>query len=133
MTFVDNGRVSYSNPVRQCLFTFEDSRAEDNFKATTAARRITEIYPKVEAQGVTMSIPMPGHTVSEDKYEQLFQSTETLEQLVMSHDVIFLLLDSREARWLPTVLAQVHKKLCMTMALGFDTFVVMRHGVSPEE
>ena len=105
MTFVDNGRVSYSNPVRQCLFTFEDSRAEDNFKATTAARRITEIYPKVEAQGVTMSIPMPGHTVSEDKYEQLFQSTETLEQLVMSHDVIFLLLDSREARWLPTVLA----------------------------
>ena len=80
-----------------------------------------------------MSIPMPGHTVSEDKYEQLFQSTETLEQLVMSHDVIFLLLDSREARWLPTVLAQVHKKLCMTMALGFDTFVVMRHGVSPEE
>ena len=72
LTFVDNGRVSYSNPVRQCLFTFEDSKAEDNFKATTAARRITEIYPKVEAQGITMNIPMPGHTVAEDKYEQLF-------------------------------------------------------------
>ena len=24
-TFVDNGKVSYSNPVRQCLFTFKDS------------------------------------------------------------------------------------------------------------
>lgn len=25
VTFVDYGKVSYSNPVRQCLFTFEDS------------------------------------------------------------------------------------------------------------
>jgi len=49
MTFVDNGRVSYSNPVRQCLFTFEDSRAEDNYKAQVAARRIAEVYPKVES------------------------------------------------------------------------------------
>lgn len=133
LTFVDNGRVSYSNPVRQCLFTFDDSRAEDNFKATTAARRIAEIYPKVEAQGITMNIPMPGHTVTEEKYEELFRDVDRLDNLVAEHDVIFLLLDSREARWLPTVLAQVHKKLCMTMALGFDTFVVMRHGVSPEE
>ena len=132
-TFVDNGRVSYSNPVRQCLFTFEDSRADDNFKAQVAARRITEVYPKVEAQGVTMNIPMPGHTVAEDKYEQLFQDVDQLDELVRNHDVVFLLLDSREARWLPTVLAQVHKKLCITVALGFDTFVVMRHGVSHEE
>jgi len=58
---------------------------------------------------------------------------EQLEDLVKNHDVIFLLLDSREARWLPTVMAQVHKKLCITIALGFDTFVAMRHGVSLEE
>lgn len=25
ITFVDYGKVSYSNPVRQCLFTFQDS------------------------------------------------------------------------------------------------------------
>ncbi len=133
MTFVDNGRVSYSNPVRQCLFTFEDSRAEDNFKAKIAAKRITEIYPKVEAQSVVMNIPMPGHTVTEDNFQQLFEDTEKLDALVKDHDVIFLLLDSREARWLPTVLAHVHKKLCLTIALGFDTFVVMRHGLSVEE
>ena len=133
MTFVDNGRVSYSNPVRQCLFTFEDSRAEDNYKAQVAARRLSEIYPKVETQGVVMNIPMPGHTVSEELYGQLFEDVDRLEQLVRDHDVIFLLLDSREARWLPTVLANVHRKICITIALGFDTFVVMRHGVSPEE
>ena len=80
-----------------------------------------------------MNIPMPGHTVNDDKHEQLFEDVEKLEALVASHDVIYLLLDSREARWLPTVLANVHKKLCITVALGFDTFVVMRHGVAPEE
>ena len=133
MTFVDSGRVSYSNPVRQCLFTFEDSRADDNFKAPVAAKRLTEVYPKVEAQSVVMSIPMPGHTVTEGQYQQLFEDTEKLDALVRDHDVIFLLLDSREARWLPTVLANVHKKLCLTIALGFDTFVVMRHGLSVEE
>lgn len=133
MTFVDSGRVSYSNPVRQCLFTFEDSRADDNFKAQVAAKRLTEVYPKVEAQSVVMSIPMPGHTVTEGQYQQLFEDTEKLDALVRDHDVIFLLLDSREARWLPTVLANVHKKLCLTIALGFDTFVVMRHGLSVEE
>ena len=80
-----------------------------------------------------MSIPMPGHRVAEEDTEKLFQSLDQLEELVMSHDVIFLLLDSREARWLPTVLANVHKKIVITVALGFDTFLVMRHGLSPDE
>ena len=48
ITFVDNGKVSYSNPVRQCLFTFEDSRAEDNYKAEIAAKRLKEVYPGAE-------------------------------------------------------------------------------------
>jgi ubiquitin-like modifier-activating enzyme ATG7 len=54
-----------------------------------------------------------------------------LEKLVNDHDVLFLLLDSREARWLPTVLANKYNKACITVGLGFDSFVIVRHGVSP--
>ena len=48
------------------------------------------------------------------------------------HDVLFLLLDSREARWLPTVLANKYDKACITVGLGFDSFVIVRHGVPPQ-
>jgi ubiquitin-like modifier-activating enzyme ATG7 len=56
-----------------------------------------------------------------------------LEELIKEHDVVFLLLDSREARWLPTVQSIAHNKLVITIAVGFDTFLVMRHGLSPED
>lgn len=42
-------------------------------------------------------------------------------------------MDSREARWLPTVLANKFKKICITVALGFDSFIIIRHGISPKE
>jgi hypothetical protein len=45
---------------------------------------------------------------------------------------LFLLLDSREARWLPSVLANKYDKACITVGLGFDSFVIVRHGVSPD-
>jgi len=40
-------------------------------------------------------------------------------------------MDSRESRWLPTLLAAVHNKLALTVALGFDDFVIIRHGSNP--
>lgn len=76
-----------------------------------------------------------GHGMTEDTES----SASRLESLIKDHDIVFLLTDSRESRWLPTLLASIHKKVTneyastnlkcvLTVALGFDTYVVMRHG-----
>jgi len=132
VTFVDNGRVSYSNPVRQCLFTFEDSHADEKEKSKVAARRLAEIFPLVETRGETLKIPMPGHAVgqTEEAIKEILVDANRLEELVKEHDAVFLITDSRESRWLPTVLCALHNKICLTVALGFETFLVMRHGLS---
>uniref|UniRef100_A0A1I8AUY0 Ubiquitin-like modifier-activating enzyme ATG7 n=1 Tax=Steinernema glaseri TaxID=37863 RepID=A0A1I8AUY0_9BILA len=129
-TFVDNSTVSLSNPVRQSLFTFKDAQ-EGKSKAEAAAENLRNIRPTVNAKGVNMMIPMPGHPVSPAEESKTHETVNQLEQLIKDHDVVFLLLDSREARWLPTVLASVHNKLCFTVGLGFNSFVAMRHGGEP--
>lgn len=134
ITFVDAGKVSYSNPVRQCLFTYEDSIAPDNYKAPIAADRLKEVFPMVETRGEVLKIPMPGHAVGDNQeaIADVLSNNERLEKLVEEHDVIFLLTDSRESRWLPTVLANAKNKICLTIALGFETYLVMRHGLSKQ-
>ena len=47
MTLVDNGKISYSNPVRQSLFLFEDSLNGGKPKAQTAAEALRRIFPGV--------------------------------------------------------------------------------------
>ena len=80
-----------------------------------------------------MQVPMPGHYVTtQDQIAETFQTLDRLEKMVEEHDVLFLLLDSREARWLPTVLANKYDKACITVGLGFDSFVIVRHGVPPQ-
>ena len=135
ITFVDNGTVSYSNPVRQPLFNFVDCQNGGVSKAIRAAEALREIYPGVQSEGHVLSVPMAGHPViDQDKTKEEF---DLLKKLIDEHDVIFLLMDTRESRWLPTVMGRASHKLVMNAALGFDTFVVMRHGAKnvyqPEE
>ncbi|XP_063072142.1 ubiquitin-like modifier-activating enzyme ATG7 [Engraulis encrasicolus] len=131
ITFVDNAKISYSNPVRQPLYEFDDCLSGGKSKALAAVERLRKIFPGVNAEGFNMSIPMPGHPVSfsEETLGAARRDVEQLEALVAQHDVIFLLMDTRESRWLPTVLAASKRKLVVNAALGFDTFVVMRHGL----
>ncbi|TWW61928.1 ATG7 ATG12-activating enzyme E1 [Takifugu flavidus] len=152
ITFVDNAKISYSNPVRQPLYEFEDCLGGGKSKAMAAVERLSKIFPGVNAVGHNMSIPMPGHPVSfsQATLSQAQEDVEQLEKLISEHDVIFLLMDTRESRWLPTVIAASKRKppedgyncghggrdlvssntqLVVNAALGFDTFVVMRHGL----
>ncbi|XP_025070949.1 ubiquitin-like modifier-activating enzyme ATG7 isoform X9 [Alligator sinensis] len=131
ITFVDNANISYSNPVRQPLYEFEDCLSGGKPKALAAADRLQKIFPGVNAKGFNMSIPMPGHPVNFSKVtmEQAQKDVAQLEQLIDAHDIVFLLMDTRESRWLPAVIAASKRKLVINAALGFDTFVVMRHGL----
>ena len=47
ITLVDNSTVSFSNPVRQSLFTFADCRDGGQPKAETAAESLKLIFPGV--------------------------------------------------------------------------------------
>lgn len=131
ITFVDNSTVSHSNPVRQPLFEFQDCGKP---KGECAANALKRIFPLVNATSVELTIPMAGHALSSVQLiEDAKRGLEKLQELIKAHDVIFLGTDSRESRWLPTVIAASQKKLVLNAALGFDSYLVMRHGVQQSE
>ena len=126
ITLVDSGKVSYSNPARQWLFRLEDA-VNSAPKAVTAAERLKEILPSPTVEGIEMAVPLPGHPADLATTEENFNR---LSCLVDSHDVVFMLTDSRESRWLPTLLvaaaqmSSVKPPLGVSVALGFDSYLV---------
>ncbi len=118
-TFVDSGKVSASNPVRQPLYTTEDV---GRYKAHAASENLKKYASNMETGGVAMRVPMPGHPVEHSGVIGQF------ETLVEDADLVFLLTDSKEGRWLPTMLGKYHNKTVINVALGMDTWVAMLHG-----
>jgi molybdopterin/thiamine biosynthesis adenylyltransferase len=126
ITFVDSGRVAYSNPVRQPLFEFNDA-VNERWKAQAAVATLKRIHPTVVAEGHVIRIPLPGHPVHDAERGEVERDIDTLTRLIAEHDVVFLGTDTRESRWLPALLARAAGKHAFTVALGFDTWLVMRH------
>ena len=54
---------------------------------------------------------MPGHPIGPSLLADTRTSTQVLEELIDNHDVIFLLMDSRESRWLPTLISASKRKV----------------------
>ncbi|ONK70021.1 uncharacterized protein A4U43_C05F29420 [Asparagus officinalis] len=131
ITLLDSGRVAMSNPVRQSLYTFQDSLSGGSLKAHAAVKNLKGIFPAVEAEGIDLSIPMPGHPVPAQEVDRVLEDCKSLQKLITAHDVIFLLTDTRESRWFPTLLCANENKIAITAALGFDSYLVMRHGAGP--
>ncbi|KAF9672440.1 hypothetical protein SADUNF_Sadunf11G0042000 [Salix dunnii] len=98
ITLLDNGKVAMSNALRQSLYTLDDFLNGGDFKALAAAKSLKRIFPAVDAEGIVMSIPMPGHPMTSQEEKSVFDDCNHLHNLVDSHDEVFLLTDTRESR-----------------------------------
>ena len=115
--------------MRQSLYRFEDVNKENNYKVLIAAQRLKEIFPSINSKGHLINIPLPGRRlINSDAESYCLKEFEELEKLIENTDIVFLLTDSRESRWIPTLLCSALNKTCITAALGFDSFIVMKHG-----
>ncbi|KFG63512.1 putative autophagy-related protein 7 atg7 [Toxoplasma gondii RUB] len=152
-TFVDSSCVALSNPARQSLYTYEDAVSQGTEagnsggvkKVDAACRRLLAIRPDLRCRGVDLEIPMPGHPRFGDEAalpgrRSLEEAHDLLSSLIDEHDVVMMLTDSKESRWLPSLLvadksleARRGAPLGMAVGLGFDSMVVMRQGCGGNE
>lgn len=71
---VDNGRIAFSNPVRQSLFTFDDCLEGGRGKAEAAADMLLRACPSARVQATALTIPMPGHPPAGVEIEPMQQA-----------------------------------------------------------
>jgi ubiquitin-like modifier-activating enzyme ATG7 len=109
VNFLDCAKISFSNPVRQSLYNFQDSVESTSYKADIASAKLKEIFPLVNSEGTVFTIPLPGRAVSTKESEDAYlEQVNKLEEIILNHDFIFLLTDSRESRWFPTFFSKMY-------------------------
>jgi hypothetical protein len=131
LTFIDSAKVSLSNPPRQLLFTAADA-AKGKDKAVAAADAIIAADPGAHASGTVANVPTPGRSAGA-RHESLVEEIGVLREAIRASDAVFLLVDTRESRWLPTLLCAAQSAddaelVCISAALDFETAVIVRHG-----
>lgn len=72
-----------------------------------------------------MAIPMPGHPVPSQEEQSVLDDCRRLHDLIDSHDAVFLLTDTRESRWLPSLLCANTNKVCRLDSLKAFTLVLL--------
>lgn len=90
ITRLDNGKVALSNPLGQSLYTLDDCLNGGDFKSLAAAKSLKCIFPAVDAEGIVMSIPMPGHAVTSQEEKSVVDDCNCLHNLVDSHDAVLV-------------------------------------------
>jgi ubiquitin-like modifier-activating enzyme ATG7 len=129
ITLVDGGRVSLSSPARQPLYEHADAAGGGRWKAEAAADALRRTCPSAKTAGVVLEIPSPGRPAPPPGSAAAAAQAAAVAQidsLVSSHDVVFLLTDTRESRWLPTVIAAARGTPSFTLALGVDSLLMLR-------
>lgn len=76
---------------------------------------------------------MPGHTLGESLLQQVKEDVAALEQLIDEHDAVFLLMDSRESRWLPTVIGAAKEKVHTHLSLFLYYFTSFSFELFPSQ
>ncbi|CAM0875664.1 unnamed protein product [Alopecurus aequalis] len=131
LTVVDSGRVVVSNWARQSLYTKYDRGPKAEAILKNLKERDPSSVDELHFEGYRMEIPMPGHPVLAEEADNVREDCNKLQNLVATHDAVFLLTDTRESRWLPTLLCASENKIAITAALGYDSYLAMRHGAGP--
>ena len=71
-------------------------------KPSLPAQKLKEIFPSVNSTGYYMQVPLPSRTLIDKHSEEAYlTNVKQLEQLIESHDVIYLLTDLKRKQMVP--------------------------------